>query len=326
MTFLSSDTWRNILDGLILRLEYTNPNQDSIDTFYDEMMKDIFNEMDKHIRYKEASKSTRKLYRNHKPFWTDELTDAWRDMSLAEKTYVRNRPSNSSNLREIFISKRKYFDKLLRKTERAYNRHKAIEIEKINTENPTEFWKQINALGPKRSNTVPMQVYDETGNKTSDENYVLDKWKNEFSNLYNMPSELNSSFDGDFYKRILSSLSEIKRFELDNSDANSLSYNTPFTLEEMNKICTHIKQGKSVGPDMIPNEVLRHVGVRALLMDFINFCFIKNVIPSIWRKSIITPIPKSASKDPCVPLNYRGISLLSCMYKIYPVRQSFIIL
>ena len=68
---------------------------------------------------------------------------------------------------------------------------------------------------------------------------------------------------------------------------------------------------------MIPNEVLRHVGIRKLVVDFINMCFMNNVIPSVWRLSIISPIPKSASKDPYIPLNYRGISLLSCMYKMY---------
>ena len=321
--FLKTDTWQNILDSLISRLESTNPCQDGIDKLYDEMMVEIFGEMDKYIGYKQASKTTRKRYRNHKPFWTDELTDAWKDMSLAEKNYIKSKHSNSRNksLHELFVSKRKYFDKLLRRTERAYNRSKATEIEKINTENPTEFWKQISALGPKRSNKIPMEVYDdsgpETGNKIRDESYVLNKWKQEFSTLYNMPSEMNTSFDADFYKQILSSLPDTKRFELENTDANNLSYNASFTLDELNKICMHLKQGKAVGPDMIPNEVLKHVGIRDLLLNFINYCFTKNVIPSIWRKSVITPIPKSASKDPCVPLNYRGISLLSCMYKVY---------
>ena len=32
---------------------------------------------------------------------------------------------------------------------------------------------------------------------------------------------------------------------------------------------------------------------------------------------IIKPIPKGASKDPYVPLNYRGISLLCCLKTIY---------
>ena len=33
--------------------------------------------------------------------------------------------------------------------------------------------------------------------------------------------------------------------------------------------------------------------------------------------ALITPIPKSRDKDPCVPLNYRGISLLCTISKVY---------
>ena len=39
--------------------------------------------------------------------------------------------------------------------------------------------------------------------------------------------------------------------------------------------------------------------------------------PSLWLRGVIVPIPKGADKDPCVPLNYRGITLLSCVYKVY---------
>ena len=81
-------------------------------------------------------------------------------------------------------------------------------------------------------------------------------------------------------------------------------------------ICESIKTGKAVGPDFIPNEVLKQEGLRRLLLNFTNMCFINNVLPSIWRKAKISPIPKSSTKDTCVPLNYRGISLLSCI-KLY---------
>ena len=47
-----------------------------------------------------------------------------------------------------------------------------------------------------------------------------------------------------------------------------------------------------------------------------RICFDFSVIPKPWTMSIIKPIPKSSSTDPCVPLNYRGISLLSCAAKI----------
>ena len=42
-----------------------------------------------------------------------------------------------------------------------------------------------------------------------------------------------------------------------------------------------------------------------------------DIIPSAWSEAIIIPILKSKESDPRIPLNYRGISLLSCISKLY---------
>ena len=41
------------------------------------------------------------------------------------------------------------------------------------------------------------------------------------------------------------------------------------------------------------------------------------MIPSLWGKGIISPIPKNAAGDPRIPMNYRGISLLPVTAKLY---------
>ena len=38
---------------------------------------------------------------------------------------------------------------------------------------------------------------------------------------------------------------------------------------------------------------------------------------NLWLKSIVKPIPKNPEKSPYVPMNYHGISLISCIAKIY---------
>ena len=53
------------------------------------------------------------------------------------------------------------------------------------------------------------------------------------------------------------------------------------------------------------------------LHTLFSFSFAQSILPSVWQKAFITPIPKSADKDPFVPLNYGGIRLLSCVFKIY---------
>ena len=98
---------------------------------------------------------------------------------------------------------------------------------------------------------------------------------------------------------------------------SNVSINGVITFHEIDKVISRLKAKKAVGLDLIPNEVLKFPDVKNALLSFFNKCFSLSIVPSIWLKAIIVPVPKSSTKDPCIPLNYRGISLLSCIYKVY---------
>lgn len=52
-------------------------------------------------------------------------------------------------------------------------------------------------------------------------------------------------------------------------------------------------------------------------MKYFRLCFDSGKIPKEWRKAIICPIYKGKGSEPRLPSSYRGISLLSCIYKLY---------
>ena len=52
-------------------------------------------------------------------------------------------------------------------------------------------------------------------------------------------------------------------------------------------------------------------------MKLFNKCFISGVVPDVWNKGIIQPIPKSSTTDIRDQLNYRGITITSIVYKMY---------
>ena len=54
-----------------------------------------------------------------------------------------------------------------------------------------------------------------------------------------------------------------------------------------------------------------------MLVKLFQFIFDIGIVPTDWYKTIIHPIPKSLDSDPRIPLNYRGISLVSCMSKLF---------
>ena len=163
---------------------------------------------------------------------------------------------------------------------------------------------------------TPMKVRPDDDTVSEDINDVMNTWKSDFEHLWNEPDPSYLEFHDTF---LHNKISERIRYELNTGDDtldNELC-NSDFSSDGLDSVCTQLRNAKAVGPDMIPNEVLKHIGMRSVILPFVNKWFNCHIIPSSWQKAIISPIPKRASKDPYVPLNYRGISLLSCFYKIY---------
>ena len=61
--------------------------------------------------------------------------------------------------------------------------------------------------------------------------------------------------------------------------------------------------------------MLKLPGILYALTALFNNCFTHSYVPDLWLKSFITPVPKGKDKDPNV--NYRGISLIYCVSKVY---------
>ncbi len=73
---------------------------------------------------------------------------------------------------------------------------------------------------------------------------------------------------------------------------------------------------KAVGIDNLPYEVLKNTESSLLLTELFHKEFQTHIIPSLWRY-IIKPIPKGSTTDPRQSLQYRNITLLSTIYKLY---------
>ena len=191
-------------------------------------------------------------------------------------------------------------------------------IETLNTENPTEFWNHVNKLGPKIDKAIPMEVYGENNTVSYDLNDVLRKWKNDYEGLYNLSNiDIDSDFDDSFYAQAINMKIQLENMYNENNASITACLNEDISLEEVTRVVNHSKRNKAVGPDKIPYEILKNDRAIHILFQFFHLCFNLGKVPSMWGTAIIKPIPKSALSDPRVPLNYRGISLLSNVSKLY---------
>ena len=91
------------------------------------------------------------------------------------------------------------------------------------------------------------------------------------------------------------------------------------TPEEVGNIIDSFSLKKAPGPDDIQPEHLRYGGslLFTKLAQLFNALAACNYIPIAFQLGYIVPILKSRDKDPSNPSNYRGITLLSTVSKVF---------
>ena len=308
--FLKNATARASTVQLINKMLQVQCNQNDVDQMYDDFCKLYYDEMKKFLRYRNVfPQSAKRLKRRTKPFWTEQLSDLWKTVCEKEKRFTLAQGAQRRRFRQEFVQARQDFDRNYRKAKRNYQNQVIHEIENLSDTNHIEFWNKIKQLGPRKKEEIPLETYDEHGNIISHFPYVLEKWKKDFENLYNFQPQQNE-FDDDFYNECLNSGDHVAGFTLENLDGC-------ITLEEIQKVVNHSKNNKSVGLDNLPYEIFKNNQSDKILVKLFNKIFDYGLTPSIWNMAIIKPIPKNSLADPRIPLEYRGISLLSTVYKLF---------
>ena len=90
------------------------------------------------------------------------------------------------------------------------------------------------------------------------------------------------------------------------------------TKDEVERALNETKAGKAAGMDGVRAEMLKKGGVTVLewLVRLFNVCFFLSVVPVDWVCACIVPLFKGKG-DVFECCNYRGISLLSVVGKVY---------
>lgn len=103
-----------------------------------------------------------------------------------------------------------------------------------------------------------------------------------------------------------------------NLSANNDDINMPITDQEISEAVRRLKNNKAPGYDEIVNEQIKH-SINMMLPIYnklFNLVFNTGIVPEAWTIGMIKPIYKNKG-DPKQPENYRPISLLSCLGKLF---------
>ena len=93
--------------------------------------------------------------------------------------------------------------------------------------------------------------------------------------------------------------------------------NIHITHTDVLDVLRTLSVGKASGPDGIDNRILVEAASQLVnpLCRLFNLCLDKSALPSSWKRSHVCPILKKG--DPSIPSNYRPVSLLNTMEKVF---------
>ena len=177
-----------------------------------------------------------------------------------------------------------------------------------------EMWKKLEEIGPRTSaNKIPEEVII-NGDIIGNINTVTKVWVETFASLYKGVSDNSPGYDSEFLIQAQAHAQQnvgLVRY------ANSENLNSPITSAEVRLAVKEARNGKSVFVDKLPNEIFKNDSSIECLTNLYNLCFKESIIPSLWRKSLISPIYKGKNKDKRNPESYRPVSLICNPCKIF---------
>ena len=174
-----------------------------------------------------------------------------------------------------------------------------IQIKKVFREHQNSIIKKIRCL----KSSDPKQYWKllfENGNKTPQNNVTLNDFKEHFSNLNTDET------------------SEELTFNLTSHANDDTILNSSFSVDEVEKSIHKLKGNKCPDPDNILNELLKYSPqiILELYTDTFNVILKCGVVPQQWCIGYIRPLYKNKG-DPNDPNNYRGITITSCLGKLF---------
>lgn len=307
--FLQDPKLISDLHNTVFNLESSSRTQQDIDNSYKDLCELIKHDMSEKLHKRIIilnSASSNKRRKVGKPWWDDNLTILWNKVCSAETLYLKcYNICQKKALRIEFLKSRKAFNREMQKSKRLYWFKMQNDLLYDIDKNSCNFWRSIGKIGVafQKKNKIPMEVIDDNGDIINDNDSVLLKWKNSFSDLYN--TSTNNSILHEQSNDNVTNTNSVPEFE------------DEISIFEMHKAIFNSKKEKASGIDGLPSEIFRNNTSVSFLHVLFNVCFNTGVIPTEWGKGIVNPIPKSSTNDPRDPMSYRGITIAPSMYKLY---------
>lgn len=240
-------------------------------------------------------KSKRKqICKVNKKWYDNDCRSVLRQVKSAKNAFNRN--VFNSALRMQYYSKFKDYKRLVKYKKRKYKEGLTIMLSNAMENDPQTAWKVINEL---KNDSLPAEKAEKI-NRT--------QWFTHFRDL--LLSNTNQ-IDSDRQNNVKE---ELGQYEKSPQNGN-LDYE--ITEKEIMDACRKLKNNKASAYDMIKNEMIKSAlpFIKHTVVKVFNTLLKEGQFPVSWTEGIIIPVYKQGGYTD--PNNYRGITLNSCLGKLF---------
>lgn len=249
----------------------------------------------------EAKQQRNKLWRTLKA-----VSLAGGDKKAAEKVYVKCRNQVRKKIQNI---RYEWYEEVM------------AELEGLKRKNPKLFWYKLRLLSGWRRTKKKTSVGILSGdNLVTDESQVCTVWS-EFYRKLGMDSLDDARFNGAFALEVREEVISMEDASRDHDNEGKIDddpiLDKPISREEVQEAIEKLTNYTGTGDDGISAEILKYGGeyaIDAVWLLFERFFDTEQVAQEPFR-GVIIPIHKAGDK--LLPDNYRGITLLSVVGKVY---------
>ena len=261
-----------------------------------------------------SSKLPKKRYKpNARPYWNERLTMLKKEKIRCFRKWVylgRPKTENCVEWLEYKDAKR-IFRREIKYIQNEYEKKEMEELIRTAECDKNKFWSRVKR-SRRNIKTNSYAVKNKKGTVVQELSEVVKVWEEHFSNL--SKEKMDKRFDEAHYKQV----SEQVKFWYAERDADEF-LKSEFTLNEIESAVRSLNRGKAPGFDLITSEHLQHTGFKCmrLLTGLFNLIVRNEYVPKNFKIGMQIPLYKGKSTCSLDPNNYRGITLLTALNKVF---------
>ena len=244
---------------------------------------------------RKSFKPTKKNIKKVSKKWYDkDCKSLLKELKSIKNCFNRNVSNNDLRIR--YYKKFREYKKLIKYKRRKYRENLSSILSKTMETDPQAAWKVIHEL---KNESLPSDKSEKI-NRT--------EWYSHFRDLL---KSNKCQIDDERQHQIRNELHDFEKAE----QLRNLDY--AITEKEILNACKNLKNNKTSAYDMIKNEMLKSAlpSIINTVVKIFNVLLSTGQFPESWTEGIIIPLHKQGNSAD--PNNYRGITLNSCLGKLF---------